>query len=141
MADPRTCRGCGLKMQGSTSREHVLPQWLHAHVELPGVSLQHRAINEEGVTLLRSHALNNFVLKSICSRCNNTWMSKLEDDVKLILLPLIEGQRSASSLGANEKKLVARWAFKTAFMILPGQKTIPIPWHQFETWARKDSAM
>jgi hypothetical protein len=136
MADPRTCRGCGQEMRGDASREHILPRWLHPHIELEGVSLQHRSVNEEESRLLRSHDLENFVFKSICSRCNNGWMAKLEDDVKLALLPLIKGQRSAASLDKNEATVIARWAFKTAFMILPGQKTIPIPWHQFKTWAK-----
>jgi hypothetical protein len=122
-------------MRGTASREHILPQWLHPHIELAGVSLEHRAVSEEGVTLLRSHDLNNFAFKSICGRCNNTWMSQLEADVRPLLLPLIEEKRSAASLTADEARLLARWAFKTAFMILSGQKTNPVPWHLFEAWA------
>lgn len=135
MADQRTCRGCGVEMRGTATREHILPQWLHPHIELPGVSLNHRAVNEEGVTLLRSHDLKTFTFKSICSSCNNGWMSQLEADVKPLLLPLLEGTRTVGSLAESETRLLARWAFKTAFMILPGQKTNPVPWHLFETWA------
>ena len=98
-------------------------------------SLQHRSVNEGVSRLLRSHDLGNFVFKSIC-RCNNGRMAKLEDDVKPALLPLIEGRRSAASLDKNEAMVIARWAFKTTFMILPGQKTVPIPWHLFEGWVR-----
>jgi hypothetical protein len=122
-------------MHGKASREHILPQWLQPHIEMPGVSIKHRAVSEQGATLLRSHDLNNFTFKSICSKCNNSWMSQLEADVKPTLLPLIEGKRSAASLNADEANLLARWAFKTAFMILPGQKTNPVPWHLFEKWA------
>lgn len=135
MADRRTCRGCGVDMRGTATREHILPQWLHPYIELPGVNLNHRAVDEEGVTLLRSHDLRNFTFKSICSSCNNGWMSRLEADVKPLLLPLIEGRRSAGSLAEAEITLLARWAFKTAFMILPGQKTNSVPWHLFERWA------
>jgi hypothetical protein len=135
MASRRTCRGCGEEMRGTATREHILPQWLHPHIELPGVSLKHRAVDEEGVTLLRSHDLNNFTFKSICSSCNNGWISQLEADVKPILLPLVEGKRSARSLTAQETRIIARWAFKTAFMVLSGQNTNPVPWQMFETWA------
>ncbi len=135
MASLRTCRGCGRQMKGTASREHILPQWLHPHVEMPGVNLEHWAVNEEGRTPLRSHDLNNFVFKSICSRCNNSWMSRLEADVKPLLLPLVEGTRAAKSLTTDESRLVARWAFKTAFMILSGQKTNPVPWQLFQVWA------
>jgi hypothetical protein len=135
MASRRTCRGCGKQMRGTATREHILPQWLHSHIELPGVRLEHRAVDEQGITLLRSHGLNNFTLKSLCNSCNNGWMSRLEADVKPLLLPLIEGKRSAGSLTAEETSLLARWAFKTAFMILSGQKTHSVPWQLFETWA------
>jgi hypothetical protein len=122
-------------MHGTASREHILPQWLHPHIEMPGVSIQHRAVSEQGATLLRSHDLNNFTVKSICAKCNSGWMSQLEADVKPTLLSLIEGRRSAASLDLNEATLVARWAFKTAFMLLPGQKTNIVPWSLFERWA------
>jgi hypothetical protein len=122
-------------MRGTATREHILPQWLHPYIEIPGVSLEHRAVTEERVSLLRSHDLNNFVFKSICGTCNNGWMSQLEAEVKPILLPLIEEKRSAESLTDDETRLLARWAFKTAFMILSGQKTNVVPWHLFETWA------
>ena len=67
MVDSRECQRCGQKMPGSASRENVLPRWLHAHVELPGVSLQHWAVYEEGITALEESCLNNFVSKSICT--------------------------------------------------------------------------
>ena len=135
MVDRRRCRGCGTEMRGLRSREHILPQWLHPYIEMPGVSLEHRAVNEEGVRLLRSHDLKSFALNSICNRCNNGWMSRLEMEVKPILLPLIIGKRSAQSLSADERTVLARWAFKTAFMILSVQKTESVPWNLFEDWA------
>jgi hypothetical protein len=121
-------------MLGTATREHILPQWLHQHIETPGVNLKHRAVDEDGATLLRSHHLNNFAYKSICGSCNHGWMSQLEADVKPLLLPLIEAKRSANSLTTEETRIVARWAFKTSFMILSGQNSNPVPWHQFETW-------
>lgn len=122
-------------MRGLRSREHILPQWLHPYIEMPGVSLEHRAVNEEGVRLLRSHDLKSFALNSICTRCNNGWMSRLEMEVKPILLPLISGKRSAQSLSADERTVLARWAFKTTFMILSVQKADSVPWNLFEDWA------
>lgn len=122
-------------MRGLRSREHILPQWLHPYIEMPGVSLEHRAVNEEGARLLRSHDLKSFALNSICTRCNNGWMSRLEMEVKPILLPLISGERSSQSLSADERTVLACWAFKTAFMILSVQKTDSVPWNLFRDWA------
>jgi hypothetical protein len=96
-------------------------------VELPGVNIEHRVVNEEGMTLLRTHDLNNFTFKSICRDCNNTWMSRLESEAKPLLLPLIEGMLAGGALSIDERRLLARWAFKTAFMILAGQKTNSVP--------------
>jgi hypothetical protein len=93
-----------MEMRGTATREHILPQWLHPHIELPGVSLKHRAVDEERITLLRSHDLQTFTFKSICSNCNNGWMSQLEADVKPLLLPLLEGTRSVGSLAEGRDK-------------------------------------
>lgn len=139
VASTRVCKACGLALQGAATREHVLPRWLHQYVELPGVNLEHRVVNESGSTLLRTHGLNNFAFRSLCQTCNNTWMSKLESDAKPILLPLIEEKRSTASLTPSESNTLSRWAFKTSFMILAGQKRYRVPWEVFRAWVDKGS--
>jgi len=130
------CKGCGCETAAGMSREHVLPQWLHKHVQIVGQSLAHRVADEAGIRPLRSHGLNNFVVKVVCAACNNTWMSALETESSPILLPLLEGKKLVEVLSDEEACTLARWAFKTAFMILSVQAKIPVPWHIFARWAQ-----
>jgi hypothetical protein len=134
MGGHRICKACGSPLHGNASREHILPQWLHRHIEIAGIHLEHRAADENEVRLLRTHDLNNFVFRSLCKKCNNTWMSTLEADVKPILLQLIDESRTAESLTIEEALVLSRWAFKTAFMILAGQKQFSVPWAMFQDW-------
>ncbi|MER3424998.1 MAG: hypothetical protein C4293_18980 [Nitrospiraceae bacterium] len=38
---------------------------------------------------------------NVCATCNNGWMSRLEDDLKPILTPMIIGNSISLTLGAN----------------------------------------
>jgi len=118
------------------SREHVLPQWLHKHVQIAGQNLDHRLVDEAGMRPLRSHGLNSFVVKAVCAACNTSWMSALETESKPILLPLLEGKSLVEDLSDEEAYTIARWTFKTAFMILSVQRNHAVPWHLFERWAQ-----
>jgi len=60
--------------------------------------------------------LESFVLRRICENCNNGWMSKLEEVVKPILVPLMRGERQLGSLEESEKWALARWVAKTAII-------------------------
>src|SRR5688572_17574751 len=47
-----------------------------------------------------------------CQRCNNGWMSEMENRTKALLLPLMRGVRTDLSI-ANQSK-IAIWTTKTA---------------------------
>jgi hypothetical protein len=130
------CKGCGNEIRNGMSREHVLPQWLHKHVQVAGQNLDHRVADMAGIRPLRRHGLKSFVVKVVCASCNNTWMSALETEAKPVLLPLIEGKRRVEDLSDEEASTLARWTFKTAFMILSVQSNHAVPWHLFERWAQ-----
>jgi hypothetical protein len=49
-----------------------------------------------------------------CTRCNNTWMSDLENAAKPIMLPLMRGE--ASMVDATQLIVLARWTLKTTMM-------------------------
>ncbi|MHB8512436.1 MAG: hypothetical protein ACYDCC_09660 [Actinomycetota bacterium] len=53
-------------------------------------------------------------VKKVCRSCNGIWMSKLEEEVKPYLVPMIRGE--SLSLSENEQLVVATWAAKTAFV-------------------------
>jgi hypothetical protein len=89
---PDTCAGCGEPFTKVTrSREHILPQWLAREVEQPDLSLRHYLHSEDQPenALLRSHDLRSFVIKNVCTACNNGWMSQLEGRAQTTLLGLM----------------------------------------------------
>lgn len=52
--------------------------------------------------------------KGPCKRCNNGWMSALENEAQPLLVPLIRGE--SCSLSSDQLTVVARWTTKTAIM-------------------------
>ena len=67
-----------------------------------------------------AHPLDQYRAGGICRGCNNSWMSDLENAAIPLLLPLIRRQRVLLHLGdlsAEESKILARWAYKTAVVI------------------------
>jgi hypothetical protein len=51
---------------------------------------------------------------NVCQRCNNGWMSHLENDVKLILSPMVLG--SPLTLTGSQQARITAWLAKTAMM-------------------------
>jgi hypothetical protein len=60
--------------------------------------------------------LASFKLKKICEPCNNGWMSKLESAAKPHILGLIIGQLSLETLTEDERRILKKWAGKTAIV-------------------------
>lgn len=97
MANPQGkcifCDGYGL------TKEHIWPKWLNPY--LPKDVVNHeisfetifpdRSIHE---TEIRSGSVQSGRVRRVCLSCNTGWMSKLQEDTKPILLPLILGQNS-----------------------------------------------
>lgn len=133
------CAGCGELFTNVTrSREHILPQWLAREVEQPDLSLKQYLHNEEQSedALLRSHDLRSFVIKNVCTACNNGWMSQLEGRAQAMLLGLMQMKTSLLQLTVDERTTISAWAIKTAFMIASAQQSVTgLPWHLFRQLA------
>jgi len=136
-----SCAGCGEPFTKVTrSREHILPQWLAREVEQPDLSLKQYLHNEDQPesALLRSHDLRSFVIKNVCSTCNNGWMSQLEGRAQNKLLGLMHMKTSLLQLTVEERTTVSAWAIKTAFMIASAQQSFTdLPWHLFRQLAEE----
>jgi hypothetical protein len=102
----------------------VIPKWLlnefklhkrsisYTPVELLGLrSLQLSVPNQE--TPRRAHHMGGLLLGSVCSDCNNHWMSALEDRVKPDLVRLIRDPAESP----RDSVTLARWALKTAYTL------------------------
>ncbi len=70
------------------------------------------AVNEHRAGI----ATGSFRLKRICKGCNNGWMSRLEEQAKSVILPLMKTERKLGSLDEEECRILARWAGKTALI-------------------------
>ncbi len=82
------------------TREHLWPKWAGAVLRPPDYKGKRSEVyivktkKTQTISREQKHHHGHTVDKSIrvvCGSCNNEWMSQLEDDVKPIALPLIQG--------------------------------------------------
>jgi hypothetical protein len=113
----KECVFCGA--QGKLTEEHAFADWLEPYVPLCGVGSHttSHAVNKLPVTspsdrietwkkgLLHKRKK----LKIVCKRCNNEWMSRLQTQVKPILLPMIQGHWP-ETMSAWDRRGLAAWA-------------------------------
>jgi hypothetical protein len=121
---------CGAR--GTLTREDVISGWIkevlaELHPPTGRVRIT-RNVTQQGHYLGFAQtvkgAVNAYKLRVVCSeRCNGGWMSRLENETKTILAPLILGQRR--SLTRKDQEVVARWLrLKSLFFDLndPGHR-------------------
>jgi hypothetical protein len=121
------CAFCG--EPGRPSREHVLAQWMRGTVgPLPmertaygsgfGLLDDDRAYASigESVRVSRNSLLHQ-VTRTVCTVCNNGWMSRLEAAARPILMNLFGARREneTRTLSPDEATVLARWAVKTSW--------------------------
>ncbi len=136
----RVCLFCGQDLSSGRSQEHVFPQWLldELSIRAEQVSAVHvfrpeDPASEPEVLSERSLTLEKLREGRICARCNNGWMSGLEQSCKRILLDMIHGRRQPEQLSETECLLVARWAAKTGYVLNSSANyTIKVPPHQLK---------
>lgn len=113
MASQQTCIFCDLP--GKLSKEHFWPEWLAPHIrELrPNgyISEWHESTGKGPTKLVKRSEKQGSVINKrfrvVCIKCNNGWMSKLEESVKPILLSMLCG--SAPNLTGEELHRLAVW--------------------------------
>src|ERR1044072_5362008 len=115
-----SCLFCGAHGEGVLTKEHVIPQWLLKHLDIPADDMLFQGVASSATDALiqtpRIHSTFNFVQGHVCEKCNTGWMSRLEGRAKPILVPLIEKERTIESLLAEEADIVGKWVIKTAYM-------------------------
>jgi len=107
---------CQRSGHAKITKEHVWPQWLSALMSGDRKTIP---------TTLRSTELNKvkkwkgqgLQVNDVCSSCNNGWMSELENAIKPILRPLIQGSTAARPITLAEQVLTTRWVLKLAMMM------------------------
>lgn len=101
----RPCIFCGSRE--NISQEHVVPNWLRKVIPrvdeshgFTGFSIRRlpdakSIIYQPGIAFAEGNIANRRVYM-VCQRCNNGWMSRLQNELKPILTPLILGTGQTS---------------------------------------------
>jgi hypothetical protein len=139
---PSECVFCKRDLRGEAAEEHIFPKWLLRHLGIPKTDKLFQA-SADAATLdideseARVHGTWRFVEGNVCKDCNGGWMRRLEDETAPGLKILMKEGGRIVAFSAPQRKLLARWAAKTAFLIAnvaPFDRPVP-PGH---LWAMND---
>ena len=113
---PKHCIFCG---KTGVTKEHVWPAWLMPY--LPSGAVNHESLNEirhrthvEQEIKKHSGSPHSGRLRIVCGECNNGWMSRLQNETKPILLPMVLGETTT----LNRKQLETLGAWVTMFSMV-----------------------
>jgi len=98
------------------SEQHCIPNWIEK--EFPEGRIHHNnfratAINSNGTiyltpeTIYRQGRLGVKRLKIVCEKCNNHWMSIIENEAKPIVIKLVNNEQYMLTL--KEREIIATW--------------------------------
>lgn len=110
------CLFCG---GGPLTREHIFPNWLStffkSEINVNDFSTEVLSPSNE---LLHEWSKNDIddTIKMICKKCNNGWMSLLENEVKSYLTHMIRGNWPIS-LDKIKCENLSLWVYKTALIL------------------------
>ena len=96
------------------SREHVWADWLRNYLQRPNKRAFHFVSSSKTggqITrgkLNRPGDLHAQRLQVVCKSCNETWMGKLQEAAKPIIVPLLND--NWDYLGEREQRILAAWA-------------------------------
>jgi hypothetical protein len=117
MRTQRKCSFCKCSLI-NRSKEHVIPTWLIKYLGVEGMEISPRQITMDGeIVDKRNHPIENLLLGPVCTSCNTGWMSGLEQDVKFLLIALMEKSKDINLLSNEEKHILALWTYKTALTL------------------------
>lgn len=113
-----TCIFCRNSLTGRGSKEHIVPQWALDEFKLRDELVMPTHFSTDGEVLSdRLHPYGSLLAGRVCGRCNNGWMSRLEDENKSLITELGHGAETRLDLRMNEAVGLARGAFKTALVL------------------------
>jgi hypothetical protein len=108
---------CGFCGVGAMTMEHLWPDWVReTTLESRGGRKGYSAeLERDGRVVRYTNPALEQKVGMPCEQCNNTWMSKLENEVKAFMMPMVfSGDRVALTL--QNKRAFSRWALKTAMV-------------------------
>jgi hypothetical protein len=102
-------RQCIFCLNQANTKEHVWPKWVLAVVD------QDRPLRFELGSDPEFLFSGEFKIGCVCGDCNNGWMSRLEDEVKPCLEPMLHGSITPLTRSVQEK--LSLWAVKIAMVM------------------------
>jgi hypothetical protein len=134
----RTCLFCP---STPMSREHIWPEWMveifpesdyksGRRIQTHGEGLSEQTWSKKTVTHKAS---------VVCKKCNETWMSQIEQETKLVLKPIIEEPRTKRQLNLHQQALLANWAALHAMVFQKALKPDSVYYSEEECWTFADS--
>lgn len=111
------CIWCG---EPGDSNEDVVPRWLNKSLHFPpgwahgGPALLSRAGTPARPIQGGNVATRMAASKGCCQKCNNEWMSQLENEAKPLIAPMINGHQVR--LSDQQQLTVARWGAMKAIV-------------------------
>lgn len=115
------CVFCGAP--GSLSAEHVFPRWIVQHIN-PTITATkngrygHNILDKDGVKragkLSRPGDWKSISLRILCQKCNNGWLSKIQQDASLVIPPFLRGKFAA--LSDHNILIINRWIMNLAMV-------------------------
>lgn len=121
---PGRCIFCG---SHGLTHEHMYPDWMKNYIprtaeyHTTGVALVHPHCPEEQTTIRKR--MGDFHARRIycvCGECNSGWMSRLQQEAKPFLVPMLEGREIV--LHKRAQRLLAAW---TAMMVMAAEYVEP----------------
>ncbi|MFZ2095758.1 MAG: hypothetical protein WAV05_03885 [Anaerolineales bacterium] len=107
----RSCIFCGNR---AGTREDAWPLWLMRKFPKKINGVMAGEIGKKALTPWRQIS-PELKIKFICKGCNNGWMSRLEDQVKPILEPIINEETVLIHL--QQQSILSAWAVKTTMVL------------------------
>jgi hypothetical protein len=100
------------------SGEDIFPSWIRKRIPQPtGPMPVIHNVDGTDIDVWNAYQLTFLKLKAVCARCNNTWMSRIENKVARILLNMIVG--TSITLSPEEQVDLATWASLKSIVFEP----------------------
>lgn len=113
------CEGTGL------TKQHVIPDWLKEYFPHNEKDkriqklVYHEFVNDSAIirpkVCVKPGHLGTNKIRNVCNVCNNGWMSKLEKEVKPLVIQLIQG--NINGINKEKQSLLSRWIMLVNIMI------------------------
>lgn len=114
----KQCIFCNDLLSGNRSLEHIFPQWLLAFLDIKDEVVTPTHFDNTGNSKsTRKHDLNSMLMGRVCKKCNNGWMSELEQKVMKNLSKLITSEIEVIELNQLDRFELAKWTAKTAYLL------------------------